>query len=207
MATRSPSWMANWPPILARRRARAGRGKLLPLPTREGQRRAAPARRLAGRRPLRRDTPRACFVPPTVEKGPPVGRPPTKAPPGAHRALQPRAPAAEARGRVGSCGGVGAVARSSLGGRRGRRPLPQLQRHPTRLLVASGARAGRPILGAGGCSELVRRHRRCPAASCIFVSQWGRQPACAPLVLRASRPARRRTLRLSLCASRPPRPA
>ena len=136
-------------------------------------------RRLAGSpaddRPARH--PRACFVPPTVEKGAACSRPPTKAPPGAHRALQPRAPAAEARGRVGSCGGVGAVARSSLGGRRGRRPLPQLQRHPTRLLVASGARAGRPILGAGGCSELVRRHRRCPAASCIFVSQWGRLPA------------------------------
>ena len=34
-----------------------------------------------------------------------------------------------------------------------------------------------------------------------------RQPACAPLVFRASRPARRRTPRLSLCASSPTRPA
>ena len=50
--------------------------------------------------------------------------------------------------------------------------------------------------GAEGACSLIYR--------CIT---RGRQPACAPLVLRASRPARHRALRLSPCASSPTRPA
>ena len=181
MATRSPSWMANWPPILARRRARAGRGKLLPLPTREGQRRAAPARRLAGRRPLRRDTPRACFVPPTVEKGA-ACRPP------ADESAAWRTPRPSAEGPRGR----GPWPRGELWRRGSRGSLkprwPAWQATPSSTPTPSYSTTCRKRSSSGPTHPRCRRMQRtCPAAqkvpcSLLYICITMGSPAC----LRAS---------------------